>query len=1261
MTLLPLLAACAPIAEVPNEVEATFQELAPGSALGGGCVSGDLAVSYALGAHAEVARYELVLTQEDTTLQSWDLGAEASGSQLLDEATVAACSPSCTASILAYDPSGTASPPLLTTTLSIDGDGDGFAAGSCGGDDCDDDSDAVHPSATETCDGVDNNCSGTIDDLANAPLADKQDGVCAGTVQSCDGNGGWSEPDYTQITGYEATEATCDGLDNDCDGTADDLPSAPPADQQDGVCAGSVKTCDGSGGWTEPDYTAITGYEATETSCDGLDNDCSGQADNLPGAPLATLQDGVCAGAERVCDGNSGFVEPDYAQITGYEATETTCDGLDNDCDGNEDNDLGTPPPGTNQDGVCAGSTKVCDGTNGYIEPTLTAIANYEAVEATCDGLDNDCSGLDDDIIDPPLADKQGGVCAAQVAVCNGTDWVEPDYTAIEHYEVSETLCDGLDNDCDDDVDLDLPGAPNADEQAGVCEGAKQVCDGSGDWIEPNYADIAGFEADESLCDGTDNDCDDFVDEMPASSAPPASKTDGVCAGSLKVCAGTSGYVDPDFSLIADYEVIEASCDGKDNDCDTRVDTVFEADPDTARLECWGGYDLTFPTKVDDGPWAQVAVNQTNDSTGCAIDLTGKLFCWGNNDNGALGDGTTIGRRSIEPVDSTAVWTAIEVGTSSHGLQEDGSLWQWGRRLGNLNESNLVPIRLGTQTYQQISTNGGHGCGIADDDTLWCWGWDFNRELGLPVAGDVTEPTQVGTDTWLQISAGNGHTCGVRTDGTISCWGQNLAYQCGSTDSGPLTAKTVIVDPEASEGGWAEVSAGNNNTCAINNAGSAYCWGNGKYHLFGTGVETDHATPQPIDGGPYESIKVTWAHACARSTDTAGELMCWGHNPYGAFGDGRRVKHYTPVRVGSSWWSDVATATYTSCAIDADDDSLHCWGRGIWNRGTGPGAEAPKAQWDGVVRATASGDIHTCFIDDADGSVWCFGDDRNVGLATGIDSPVPVQVLTGDFISITAGDYFTCAVESDGSRWCWGDNLGRLGDGTTNYRGIPWKDPTGSWKAVEAYKDDACALATDDTIWCWGSDLTPSPVQQGAGAWKNLAVGAEHFCAIDMSDDLWCWGDGGSGAVGDGQWNYYAYADRVKVSEPGPWRHVSGGDRATCAVKSDESLWCWGSDDRGNLGQPGHIGEYFTTPQLVGTGFATVDISQTRHTCALGTDGSPWCWGENSANELGREYDATEMSATPLQVAGPGRTSLGTGWNRTCTGVVEYTEHVCAN
>jgi len=148
--------------------------------------------------------------------------------------------------------------------------------------DCDDRNPKINPTATEECNGRDDNCNDRIDEgLPFGPLADRQKGVCQSAHKECSGREGWTEPDYTTLPNYEATETSCDGRDNDCDGEWDEGLIPPPATKHQGVCEGAVKSCQGTNGWEDPDYTKIAGYESSESGdCDGIDSDCNGKADD---------------------------------------------------------------------------------------------------------------------------------------------------------------------------------------------------------------------------------------------------------------------------------------------------------------------------------------------------------------------------------------------------------------------------------------------------------------------------------------------------------------------------------------------------------------------------------------------------------------------------------------------------------------------------------------------------------------------------------------------------------------------------------------------------------------------------------------------------------------------------------------------------------------------------------------------------------------------------------------------------------------------
>ena len=122
----------------------------------------------------------------------------------------------------------------------------------------------------ETCDGLDNDADGLIDEQLDTRAFEStdQDGLCAGAKRVCE-DGAWVDPPLDSIEGYERAESACDGIDSDCDGVADEDLEAPLDEIQLGVCAGAVKQCLGEGGWGAADPDQIDGYESNESSCDG--------------------------------------------------------------------------------------------------------------------------------------------------------------------------------------------------------------------------------------------------------------------------------------------------------------------------------------------------------------------------------------------------------------------------------------------------------------------------------------------------------------------------------------------------------------------------------------------------------------------------------------------------------------------------------------------------------------------------------------------------------------------------------------------------------------------------------------------------------------------------------------------------------------------------------------------------------------------------------------------------------------------------------
>ena len=386
--------------------------------------------------------------------------------------------------------------------------------------DCQPHNKLIYPGATEACDAIDNDCSGEADDGLGETTCGK--GTCLHTVANCVAG------ETLLCDPFEGvSEEICDGLDNDCNGLADESMGSTSCGK--GECLHTVANCVAG----EPQLCdAFAGV--SEEACDGLDNNCDGLTDNGLGATTCGV--GECLHTVANCiDGIAQECDP--AEGAGPES----CDGKDNDCDGLVDQDLGLTTCGKGQ---CLhtvancqnGQPKLCDPKDG-------------ALEEKCDGLDNDCDGLVDQSLGKTTCGK--GECLHAVANCVGGKPQSCD--PLE--DADEESCDGLDNDCDGLVDESLGKTTCG---LGACQHSVSNCvDGEAQVCDPLEGAL------DEVCDKQDNDCDGATDEELGQT----SCGQGECAHTVPYCSnGLVNVCNPYEGKLAE------TCDGKDNDCDGDVD-----------------------------------------------------------------------------------------------------------------------------------------------------------------------------------------------------------------------------------------------------------------------------------------------------------------------------------------------------------------------------------------------------------------------------------------------------------------------------------------------------------------------------------------------------------------------------------------------------------------------------------------------------------------------------------------------------------------
>ena len=274
-----------------------------------------------------------------------------------------------------------------------------------------------------------------------------------------------------------------------------------------------------------------------------------------------------------------------------------------------------------------------------------------------------------------------------------------------------------------------------------------------------------------------------------------------------------------------------------------------------------------------------------------------------------------------------------------------------------------------------------------------------------------------------------------------------------------------------------------------------------------------------------------------------------------------------------------------------------------------------------------------------DGSVW-YGSPAQRSSVLGFDA---VSLSDGDGESTTP-----CAVKNDGTLWCWGRNdQGQVGDGTTIDRVAPVLITAITQAVTQSSMSYTfgCALLADRTVWCWGANefgqlgdgttnpsLVPIQVPGLPADVVQLTAGYEHVCVRTELGDLWCWGGNIYGEVGNGESGNDVFAPAMVMSGVS---YASAGGFFTCAIDDAHALWCWGDNADGHLGIGSTVNQ--STPQPVttlGNEVAHVDTG-VRATCGVKLDGSVWCWGWQFHGRLGDGVNADAPVLVPQRVSGP--------------------------
>ncbi|HHH28785.1 MAG TPA: VWA domain-containing protein, partial [Polyangiaceae bacterium] len=620
------------------------------------------------------------------------------------------------------------------------------------------------PSA-EICDGRDNDCDGTVDeDVSRACGTDV--GECTAGTETCVVGGSGTFGSCVGSTG--PTAESCDGLDNDCDGTIDGF--SRPCGVSTGECLPGNQVCvAGSFG------SCVGAVGPTTELCDGEDDDCDGSIDEGDpggggdcGTALGICTAGTleCMGGTLVCRGGTG---PDPSEL---------CNGLDDNCNGvtDEGNPGGGARCGTTDVGVCEFGVDTC------VSGAIVCIGATGPTAEVCDGLDNDCDGSIDEG-DP----EAGGACGDDTGECTAGTFacISGTLTCMGGRGPTAEICDGLDNDCDGVVDDGIPVGAPCGSDVGECVPGRNICRDGGIVCE------GGIPSEAEACDDLDNDCDGTIDEG-LGVGDACGTAEGVCMPGTERCI--SGR------LVCEGEVgpMRESCDCSDNDCDGMIDEP----PDMGSL-CPAGSSC-----VD----CQCALPCMTSEFGfvcptgrAPVETDGSCFCVAERCNEATCGGETVERmgETLCAPDSTDVASCVcrsnECTFSCDGVVcTDGTVCDPRDPLGRCVENNCRGLGCGDGELCNVET------GECDSDPCnavtcaageacrdgACEGTCASVECG---AGEVCHAGLCETDRCVDVSCGDGEICDAATG---EC-GEDLcaAVTCASMQVCEPATGNCVADP----------------------------------------------------------------------------------------------------------------------------------------------------------------------------------------------------------------------------------------------------------------------------------------------------------------------------------------------------------------------------------------------------------------------------------------------------------------------------------
>lgn len=330
-----------------------------------------------------------------------------------------------------------------------------------------------------------------------------------------------------------------------------------------------------------------------------------------------------------------------------------------------------------------------------------------------------------------------------------------------------------------------------------------------------------------------------------------------------------------------------------------------------------------------------------NSADHCFKIVNGELWGWGDNNQGQIGNNSTINKSSPVQIGTDNQWVHVALGyRHTLGLKSNGTLWAWGNNTnGQLGDPTInfthIPVQIGTDNkWVNIAAGAAHSIGLKSDGSLWTWGLNNYGQLGDNTTINKLSPSLIGND-WVAITAGgtcptlSGYTMGLKIDGTIWAWGRNERGELGINSNiySPVPSQIILNSQlNRHDDDWIKISAGQFHSFGLKSDGTLWAWGSNAKGRLGIGNTPNKKSPVQVGSdNKWIAIAAGFEHTLGLKSD--GTLWAWGTNAFGELGNVSTDHSPIPVQVGNeNIWVDITTGIESSHGSQSNG-KLFSWGK----------------------------------------------------------------------------------------------------------------------------------------------------------------------------------------------------------------------------------------------------------------------------------------------------------------------------------------------